>query len=502
MRLAFGQLGLRRASVLFASVLSSGACAHGPRPPAASEVARAPRGSTIAPSRASIYRSGSRYKLRWVGTTGPHAARIPFAIVDTELHTECKLDGDDPLTCIPIGTMADDEKIAFLGANSKGPALIVDDDECVAARERTADDEHLWMLSPFIAPLNGHPESFQTQRYRLDAARRIADPWTMEGPGCVVHVEQGARGPLCVRPFRLVSLPEATLRDVTLGAASAAGGKTSGVIVASSADGALLPLPNLAYIDARDDIRCSVGVDDGTCLPPPFTHLDATPVVGHVAKATSYVSAPASWASWEEPQSGRRTWARLAPGDPKDHGNVQDRLVLSLLNLSTVVPFASRFEGAGRIVVHARVMPDGRSVPVSLYDTKLRRDCTPMKTDSGEWRCVVSLSYRCTRSQITENGVKREVLTGSTSFCHGESDCCQGGPVWIPSKPGRGPRRFGMNGGVALPATPERAIRFAETGRMAEHIAGWQEPARALVLDRIEDVTPDVFARLEMFEDR
>ncbi len=446
-------------------------------------------------------------KIRWVGTTGPDAARIPFAIVDTELHTECKLDGDDPLTCIPVGTMADDEKIAFLEANSQGPALIVDDDECVAPpRERTADDEHLWRLSAFVgpmqSPLAAFVASFEKKRYRLDPARRITDAGTMEGPGCVVHVEQGARGPLCVRPFRLVSLPEATLREVTLGAAPAAGSKMSGLVVVSSPDGARLPLPNPAYIDARNDIRCSVGIDDDACLPPPVTQLDAAPAVGHVAKAESSLDAPTSWASWEETPSGRRTWARLAPGDPQHHGNVQDRLVLSLLDMSTVVPFSSRLEGAGRIVVHARVMPDGRSVPVSLYDTKLRRDCTPMKTDSGEWRCVVLRSYRCTQMRINENGVERDVLTGSTSFCHGESDCCQGGPVWIPSKPGRGPRRFGMNGGVALPATPERAIRFAETSRMAEHIAGWQEPARALVLDRIEDVTPDVFARLKMFDDR
>lgn len=449
---------------------------------------------------APLYRSGSRLKIRWYETIDGNA-KLPLAIYDSTLKTDCELTGGDTPSCIPVAEMADDEKIAFLETKRKSPALIVDDNECVTKPAHTKDDDHLWSLSPFSSTDEqktfGDPSAIP-KRFSLDPARRTDHTWTMEGPGCVVHVDENARGSLCVRPLHLVD---------TSGAAKAQAGvvgtgsePVSGILVVVGPDGSILPRRGSpAYWDARNEFECFLDFHEpATCLPHPWDKIPEMPVVGNEVKVQSFQPHPDTWAHYED--GGETTWAKLAPFD-ETRDRSQPRKVLAIMDMQAAFPFGSKIDGTGRIAMHVRTVPDGRTVPISYYDTKLARDCEPEKTASGTWRCVVKLDMSCEASEVDQGGTKKEVITGSSSFCNEGETCCQGGPVFFPAVPPRPARRFGMEASSPRPGSPERVVRFSETSHVTDHIRGWQDQVQAPVFEKVEDLSESVFAEMKVVQD-
>jgi hypothetical protein len=433
-----------------------------------------------------VYQSGSRLKIRWAQPIGG-SARVVHAIFDTKLGRACVLPygSAEGKPCFPeADEQADDEDVAFLEEALKTPVLLVDPLACSVAPPPDTTSK-LWALSP-LASID-----VKETRFHLDPPRRVPEAWTAEGPGCVVRYKRRP-GPLCVRAFR-----PADVSDVVQMKESVLGSDGAGVIVARGSDGSILPLGGgtSQYHDARHDFRCAIAPEDETCLPSAHDILMSEPTVGAVVDAITSYPGGSSWAVSHE----ERVWAQLSPFDG-DAGNFQKRRVLSLLG--DVIHFPTRLaEPTARITLHLRTMPDGRAVPVSLYDTKLRRDCAPTKTDDGNWRCTVKVPMSCQETSVVEAGATKSVLSPGSSYCTGAREvCCQGGTVWFPAQPARAHRRFGDNP-APHPAIPGRAVRYAEAPRTADHIGMWQPQVKALVYDQVEVLTEDAFARLRVVQD-
>ncbi|MDB4995105.1 MAG: hypothetical protein JWM74_2537 [Myxococcaceae bacterium] len=470
---------MRRAAVVLALVV--GACAK-EKAPASPASARTPAPVVPAPvadaergRSAPLYQSGSRLKIRWAQPLGAAPdVRMVHAIFDTKLGRECVLPygSAEGKSCFPVADReADDEDIAYLEEGLKTVVLMVDPLECTLAP--AADTSTLWALSP-ITQLDA-----KATRYHLDAPRRVPEAYTAEGPGCVVHFKR-RRGPLCVRAFR-----PADPSDVVQMKETVLGSDGAGVVVAAGSDGSILPVGGSVYRDARHDFRCAITSEADTCLPAAYDLMMSEPSVGTVVDVISSYPGGSRWAVWHK----ERAWAELSPF-AADAGTFQTRTVVSLLG--DVIHFPTQVaEPAARIALHQRTMPDGRAVPVSLYDTKLQRDCKPTKTDDGNWRCTVKLPMSCDEREVVEADVKKSVLSPSSSFCNGKRElCCHGGTVWFPAQAARAHRRFGYNPS-AREAVPGRAVRYAEAPRTAE-----------LLYDQLEVLTEDAFARLHIVQDR
>lgn len=162
--------------------------------------------------------------------------------------------------------------------------------------------------------------------------------------------------------------------------------------------------------------------------------------------------------------------------------------------------FPQRLVGPGRIALRVRVTPDGREVPISLFDRDLQRDCVATAMDDGRWRCTVRVEHGCDHEEAY--GGRPEMLTPSTSFCHDPATCCRGGPIWIPARPAHLATCVGIGGcEPAEPARAGRALRFATQAR--EEAASWiyTDARRIPVLDVVERLDERVFAELRIERD-
>jgi hypothetical protein len=162
--------------------------------------------------------------------------------------------------------------------------------------------------------------------------------------------------------------------------------------------------------------------------------------------------------------------------------------------------FPERFVGAGRITLRVRVTPDGREVPISLFDRDLQRDCVATAMEDGRWRCTVRVEHGCDYEEAY--GGRPEMLTPSTSFCNDPARCCRGGPIWIPARPAHLATCVGIGGcEPAEAARAGRALRFATQAR--EVAASWiyTDARRLPVLDVVERLEERVFAELRIERD-
>jgi hypothetical protein len=457
---------------------------------ASSASARAMDSSVVvpAPREGLVYRSGSRLKIQWAEPIGPPSSvRIASGIVDAKTGRVCKMSyGGGERTCLPEDEQqAPPDDIGYLDEKQHHPVLVVDDSLCSAPP--SPEPSLLWAL-----PL--HMES-TPNRYVLEGPRRVQGVQVAAGSGCVVRYEKST-GAVCVRPFRLADVSDVvSIKESVLGRE----GEPSGVVVAAGADGSVLPLQEGAeYLDSKNEFRCAL--DDTKCVPRRYDILMDEAVVGTKVKTVSS-SGGLRWAvtnDWE-------SWARLSSERvPRNDAAFGARLIESILDEAHTIHFAESFDGEGRIALHVRAMPDGRRVPVSLYDRHLGSDCVPTRTDDGRWRCTVAIPASCELAEVGERdgGTKTEALSPSSSFCHKPETCCKGGTFYFPGLPARGARRFGDDGPrPPMPAVRGRVIRFAELSRMSDQVRMWAAGHRVLVYDKLEEHDETAFAELRLARD-
>ncbi len=440
------------------------------------------------PREGLVYRSGSRLKIEWAEPFGqPSSVRIPSRVVDAKSGHVCTISyGEGERTCLPEDErQAPPDDIGYLDEKLHQPVLVVDDSLC--STPPSPERSLLWAL-----PL--HMES-TPNRYVLEGPRRVQGAQVAAGSGCVVRYEKSAVA-VCVRPFRLADVSDVvSIKESVLGRQ----GEPSGVVVAAGADGSLLPLLEGAeYLDSKNEFRCAL--DDSKCVPRRYDILMAKAVVGTKVKAVSS-SGGLRWAvtnDWEG-------WARLSTElVPTNHATFEPRLVESILDDAHTIHFAEGFDGEGRIALHVRAMPDGRRVPVSLYDRHLASDCVPTKTDDGRWRCTIAIPTSCELTEVgdPDGGTKTEALSPSSSSCHKQETCCKGGTFYFPGRPARGARRFGDDGPrPPMPAVRGRILRFAEHSRMSDQVRMWAAGHRAIVYDKLEELDETAFAELRLVRD-
>jgi hypothetical protein len=465
---------------LLALVLACGALSACTQKPA--EIEPAPAVLAPAGLGAPLYRSGTRLKLRWAEAQEDASVRLPIGIVDAALGRDCELKGGpgDP-ACRPVADLdAGSEDVAYLDADEREPALLVDDEVC---RGDAETDRRLWTIPP------GHGHASE-DRFLAGAPRRVKRLWVAVGAGCTPGYEE-RRGSWCVRPMRAADRRAAArTKEMRFGRA----GDPSGLVAAVGLDGSVLPLAlGPEYLDGARDFRCAV--EEDACVPRWADSLQTTPTLGAELPVTSYSAlGPNKWAR----RYGEEVWAALSPA-PNDQRNAHTRTVLAVLTRAEALRFAPFTEGRGRLVLRGKILPDGRRVPLALHDTQLGRDCVPTRIDGALWRCTVQMPRSCRRAEVGE----REVLTGSSSFCNEPATCCHGGPIWFPREPARAPRRFDIGPDLSYhPAVPGRAARFAEAPRVTDHVGGWQPQVRKPVWDKTEELGAEVFAELRVVEER
>jgi hypothetical protein len=154
-------------------------------------------------------------------------------------------------------------------------------------------------------------------------------------------------------------------------------------------------------------------------------------------------------------------------------------------------------------VLRGKILPDGRRVPLALFDTLLGRDCEPTRIDGALWRCTVPLPPSCQRFEVGTGEPKSEVLGASSSSSRPPEASCHGGPLWFRREPPRAPQRFSIDPDLSYhPAVPGHAARFAEAPRMVDPMPGLQRQVRQPVWDKVEDLGAEVFAELRVVDDR
>ncbi len=430
---------------------------------------RAFDGSSTAGHSAPLYRSGARLKIRWASSdTG---ARMPFAFVDRKLGRECRLENG---ACLPVAEAVWTDKVAYFDDNNTRGALLVEDALCDAPN---APDARLFHAAR-------HFDDATFNIYVADAPRRVAGMYKPIPSGCVPEYSKTSQI-LCVRPLSHLELVDLVIvRDTILGT----GALRSGMTIAVANDGALLPYyPH--YIDARNGITCDIDV--ARCLPRFADKLEGVPVVGADVAVHSYELLGKRHAT----NADKTVWATIEPATANG-GRTQLRKVVDVLTENTIVHLREELIGTGRIVLRVRVTPDGRRVPISLYDTTLASDCTATTTDDGKLRCAALLPSSCTFGD--------GALTPSSSFCDDDEreSCCRGGVYWFAGTPARGPVLHGYSTDPnPRAATPGRAVRFASTPHLGSQPTIWVPEKKVLVYDQLEEVGPDIFAELQLTED-
>lgn len=168
--------------------------------------------------------------------------------------------------------------------------------------------------------------------------------------------------------------------------------------------------------------------------------------------------------------------------------------------LAPAPTFPERLVGGGRIALRVRVTPDGREVPISLFDRDHERDCVATAMEDGQWRCTVRVEHGCDFEEAY--GGRPDVLTPSTSFCTDPAKCCRGGPIWIPSRLAQPATCVGIGGCVpAQQARPGRALRFASQPRDVPAPWIYADGRSVPVFDVVERLDERVFAEVRIERD-